>query len=454
MKRLLTGVAIALAGAGAYTLVRATRADRSLAGRGTGPRILILGAGFAGLTAAGDLARRLEGRARITLVDRHNYHLFTPLLYQAATCGVDPYDVAYPIREFSGRHHIAFRRGTVTNIDLKARHVQLDNGRLDYDYLVIALGATTNFFGNQEAQQHALPIKSLEDGIAIRNHVVDMLDRANITTDPQARQALLTFVVVGGGATGVETAAALADLLRQVLHDNYPRLDPNQVRVLLIESEGKLLGHMSDRMAEVALRDIRAQGVEVWLNAKARDMADGRVTTEDGRSLASHTVIWTTGVRAAPVVARMDASHGKGGSLAVDSYLQVQEHPGVFAIGDNAHIEDRRTHHGVPLLAQSAVQEAHIAAENLAREIEGQPQQPFEYRSLGDVVSLGHRAGVAEVGGLVWNGVVGWLLWRVVHLARVTSFRNKLATAIDWTFGYIYNEDITRLEVEPSGSGE
>ncbi len=450
-KKLASGLVLATAGLGLYAMTRSTRTSPDPFAGIKCPRIAILGAGFAGLTAARHLAQRLGVHGRITLVDRHNYHLFTPLLYQAATCGIDPYDAAYPVREFAARHGVAFRRGTVTRIDWDARRVLLDNGALEYDYLVVALGTTTNFFGNASAQQHALPMKHLEDGIAIRNHVIDALDQAAITSDPEARQSLLTFVVVGGGATGVETAAALQDLLRQVLQKDYGRLDPSEARVLLIESEHKLLGHMSERMADIALRRLRPMGVEVWLNARAKEVTAGQVTTEDGRTVHARTIVWTTGVRVPEVVAQLDAPHGKGGSLAVDEYLQVRDHPGIYAIGDNSHFEDSQTHQSVPLLAQAALDEGAAVAENLGRAIEGQPQVPFHYHELGNVVALGHRGGAAEIGGVTVDGLAGWLAWRLIHLAKITSFRNKVATTLDWTVGYLYNEDIARLEVEPVG---
>ncbi|MCL5961969.1 MAG: NAD(P)/FAD-dependent oxidoreductase [Chloroflexi bacterium] len=415
-----------------------------------GPNVVILGGGFAGLTVARQLSHRLAGRARITLIDRHNYHLFTPLLFQVAACGVDPYNVAYPIRQFAGRHGVAFRRDLVTGIDLDGRRVQLSSGEVGYDYLVIALGTTTNFFGNRSAVEHSYPLKWLEDGVAIRHQVLDVLSQATATNDAGQRQALLSFVVVGGGATGVEMAAALADLLRRVVPTDYPDIDPSEPRVLLIQSKSRLLEHMSDRLANLALKKLRAMGVEVWLNTKAKEVEPSRLTTEDGKAVPTRTVIWTGGVRCSDVVASVEAEHGKGGSLVVDHYLRVVGRPGVYAAGDDAHFVDPQTHHSVPLLAAAAIQEGAAVAENVAREIEGRPQVPYRHRSWGNVVSFGQNWGAVELGRIVVDGFAGWLAWRLIHLARLTSYRDKLATVLDWGVGYVYDVDTARLDLEPA----
>ncbi len=436
---------------GAYILLRTTRSSEKSRPSARGPRIVILGAGFAGLAAARKLSHHLGRSARITLIDERNYHLFTPMLYQAAVCSVAPYDIAYPIREFTSRHGVTFRRGAVTGVDWSAHRVQLDNGSIEYDYLIIALGSTTNYFGNTGVQEHTLPMKHLEDGIAIRNRVADVLDQAAITSDPDTKKSLLTFVVVGGGATGVETAAELRDFLREVLLQDYRQIEPDQARILVIESEDHLLGHMGARLARLALERLSQMGIEVWLNARAKEVTPGAVTTDDGRRIQAGTVIWTAGVRAPDVVARLDAPHGKGGGLVVDEYLQVRDHPGVYAVGDNAHVEDPQTGRLVPLLAQAAADQGTAVAENIVRAIQNHPQLPFHYHELGNVLAMGHSWGAVEIGGLVVAGLPGWFGWRLIHLYKLSSFRNRVATALDWVVGILYNEDIARLEVEPIG---
>ncbi len=453
MKR-LEWFAVAVAGAGAYGILsvsrQAAKQQMQRQAPATAPRIVVLGGGFAGKTVVEGLAKRLPGSAHILLIDRHNYHLFTPMLYEAATFAVVPSDIAYPLRQCTGRVGADFRRANVRGVDFTRRWVLLDDDEIAFDYLVIALGSTTNFFGSDAARQHALPMKQLEDGIAIRNRVVDMLEQASTTSDPVQRASSLTFVVVGGGATGVETAGALADLLQRVVPLDYPHLDVREARVILVEAGPELLGHMSSRMAAIALRDLRNMSVDVRLGTRAATVEPGRVVLSDGSTVFAQTIIWSAGVEAPSVVAKLDAPHGPRGRLIVDKYLQVHDRPGVYAVGDSAQIEDSRTHRPVPELAAAAEQQGRAVARNIAGSIAGRRQFTFHYLDLGNVVALGHRSGVALIGGVLIQGFAGWLAWRVVHLARITSFRNKLATALDWTVDFLYDEDTARLEIEPA----
>jgi NADH dehydrogenase len=453
MKR-LGWFAAAAAGAGAYGILRVSRqAAKRRMQRGapaTAPRVVVLGGGFAGKAAVTELAKRLPGVAHILLIDRHNYHLFTPMLYEAATLAVVPSDIAYPLRQCTGRTGADFRRANVRGVDFSRRRVLLDDGEVAFDYIVIALGSTTNFFGNDAARQHALAMKQLEDGIAIRNRVVDMLEQASTTADQAQRASMLTFVVVGGGATGVETAGALADLVQRVVPVDYPHLDAEKARVLLVEADPKLLGHMSSRMAAIALRELRKMSIDVRLNTRATTVEPGRITLSDGSTISAQTIIWAAGVEAPGIVAKLDAPHDPRGRLIVDKYLQVRERPGAYAVGDSAQIEDSHTHRPVPELAAAAEQEGRAVARNIARSIAGRRQFPFRYMDLGNVVALGHRTGVALIGGVLIDGFAGWFAWRVVHLARITSFRNKLATAVDWMVSELYDEDTARLEIEPA----
>jgi NADH dehydrogenase len=441
---------LAAAGGAVYLATRGPSQQVQSEPPGSRPKVVILGAGFAGLAAAGRLSEHGDGSCEIVLIDQHNYHLFTPILYQVAACGVVPYDAASPVRDFAAPHGVRFRQGRITGIDFDRQRVQLDDGEEQYDYLLIALGSTTNFFGNTAAQEHALPVKWLEDGVAIRNHVLDALEQASKSSDTEQRRSLLSFAIVGGGATGVETAGALAGLIRQLPRD-YPGLDGVQPRIVVVEGESKLLGHMGDKAAEAALHALREMGVEVWLNTRAKDVEPNKLTTEDGRTIAARTILWTAGVRAPDIVAKLDARHAKAGSVAVDGYLQVFGKPNVYAAGDNAHVEGGAGK-PPPLLAAAALQEGHAAAENILHALHGEPQQEFRYRALGEVVSLGRGRGVASFGPVVIDGLAGWLIWRFVHLVRITSFRNKLATALDWSMALGRGRDTARLDMTPTGA--
>lgn len=440
-------LAAGAAGIGLYAMFRSRRQPSTVATSGTtGPRIVVLGAGFAGLAAARAL-RAGAPAARTLLIDQQNYHLFTPPLFQVAAGATDPYDIAFPIRAFAAPRGIAFRQGIVRGIDFTSREIHLTDEDISYDYLIVALGSTTNFFGNQTTRQHALALKSLEDAVLVRQRILGALEQAVRASNPDERRALLTFALVGGGSTGVETAAAVSDLLRRIVPSEYPSLDPRDLRILIIQSRGKLLGHMSERLAAVALDQLRAQGVEVWLNTRVKAVEAGSLTTEDGRSLRAATIIWTAGVRAPDVIAQLNALHGHAGSLAVDEFLRLPGHPEVYAVGDNAAVIDARTNHPVPLLAQAAIQEGEAAATNLIRSLRGQPERPFHYRSLGNAVSFGRVDGAVEVGGVVLDGILGGLGWKVIHLARMSDLRNQLGTALNWGLNLLREPDTTRLAI-------
>lgn len=445
MKR-STILALGAGGLAGFAAARIYKKDRPVRLSTTGKHVLILGGGFGGFSAASKLIELAGDQLHITLIDQHNYHLFTPMLYQVATCGVVPYDVAIPLRSLTGPRGIRFRRAIVQGVGFEKKTVQTNSGEITYDYLIIALGSTTNYFGNESAREHTLPLKSLEGGLAIRNRVIDCLEQAAQIANKDEQKKLLTFVVIGGGATGVETAGALADAVRHLIPRRYPTLNRNDTRVVIVEAGSKLLGHMKREMAQIALRELSATGVEVWLNAKAKAVSNGKVETEDGRSIYAPTVLWATGIRATDVVSEAKTDHGKGGAVNVNEFLQVPSHPEVFAIGDNA--AAKSGNEPVPALAAAAVQEGHATATNIVRILQNKSPLQFHYKDLGSVVSIGHRVGVADIAGRVIGGFSGWLAWRVVHLARITSFRNKLATVLDWSTGYFYDVDTARLEIE------
>jgi NADH dehydrogenase len=436
---------------GAGLLLRQMRA-RARGGRGageTGPSVVILGAGFAGLAAARAVQRRLNRPARLLLIDQQNYHLFTPMLYQVATWALDPYAIAFPVRRYAGRHGLSFRRATVTGLDLAGRRVLLGDEAVSYDYLLIALGSTTNFYGNDSAREHAFPLKRLEDGIAIRGHIIDMLEQAVLTEDAAERWPLLTFVIVGGGATGVESAAALADFVRRVLPADYPSLDPAEAHVVLLETTDQLLAEMGEHFSSIALRDLRDMGVDVRLKTTAKQVQPWLIQTDDGQQLSAHTIIWAAGVRAPELVAGLPGPHAKDGRLKVDECLRVQGLPNVYAAGDSASFINPASGQPLPLLAQVAEQAGQAAGENIARAVSGEAPRPFHFHWRGNAVALGRSQGILEMAGRVVDGWLGWLAWRAIHLAKIAGLRDKALVLLDWSAGYLYDLDTARLAVEP-----
>ena len=410
------------------------------------PRVVILGAGFGGLTAARTLVERLApGQAAITLVDRKNYHLFTPLLYQIAACGVDPWDTAQPVREIVRGYGISFRQSTVQSVDLDARTVHMDDDTLPYDYLIVALGSTTNFFHESSAERHALPMKTIPQALMIRDRVIGAFERAATLADGDERRTLLTFVVVGGGATGTELTASLADLLYNVLPPQYPQIDFAAVRLVMIESEDRPIANMAEKLGDAALDRLHAQGVEVVLGTKASEVGADYVQTDKGETIKTATPIWATGVRANAVAANLASAHRKGGTLTVDDDLRLPDHPEVYAVGDNAAYTRPDTHDLAPMLAWVANQQGKAAAANIAAVVAGEAVRPFHLRPLGSAVSLGRNDGAAQFGPVAVDGFLGWLAWRGIHLAKISAFRGKLGVALDWTYAYFYRRDTARL---------
>lgn len=438
---------LAAGGLAAAALYRQRRPPASTAGEGV--RVVILGGGFAGISAARRLGARLP-KASVTLVDRDDFHLFTPMLYQVATCAIDPYDIAYPLRQFVRKRTLSFQHAAVEGIDFARRTVHIESGTLDYDYLVIALGSASNFFGNRSAQEHALPLKTLADAMAIRNVLLDNLERASREADSARRRALLSAVIVGGGATGVELAAALTELFRQAIPAEYPHLDAKTVEITLVEGERHLLGGMGSGMAAVARKRLRELGVDLRFGLKASQIEPGRVRLSDGSMIEAQTVIWTAGVEAPASVAQLDLDHAKSGTIRVDTCLRVPTYESVYAAGDCASVLPAGARAPLPMLGAVAVQEGQHIAENIIRAIEGQVLLPFRYTNFGNVVSLGRFHGTVSLGGLTLDGLAGWLAWRLIHLAKNTGFRNQLATVLDWSIGYASQRDLVHLELNPA----
>ena len=403
--------------------------------------VVIVGAGFGGLRAARALRR---APVQVVLLDRNNYHLFQPLLYQVATAGLEPDQIAKPVRAIlRGQKNFDFRMVEVTRVDFNDRRLQTSAGPIAYDFLVLAHGGETNFFGLDGVRTHGLPLKDVPDAVEIRNHVLTCFEHAMLEPDAERRRARLTFVVVGGGPTGVEMAGALSELIRLVLVKDYPRLNIKDVRILLLEATDKLLPAMPERLREAAGRTLWRKWIEVRFSASVADFDGERVRLKSGEIIPAHTVIWAAGVKAAPLNATLGLTVGRQGRIPVEPTLQVPGHPEVYLIGDASYAEDNGA--PLPMVAPVAIQMAEVAAQNIVRALRGQPLQAFRYRDQGTLATIGRNAAVADVFGLQLSGFPAWVMWLVVHIIQLIGFRNKLFVLLNWAWDYFFYERAVRL---------
>jgi NADH:ubiquinone reductase (H+-translocating) len=406
------------------------------------PRIVIIGAGFGGLRAA----RAFAGKpVNVTLVDRNNYHLFQPLLYQIATSTLSPDEIAYPVRgSLRGRSNVQFHLGQVQSIDLPRKCVISDTARQPYDYLILAVGGETNFYGLDSVKQNAFGLKDLEDATHIRNHLLDQFELAVSESDPQKRAALLTFVIVGGGPTGVECSGAISELVRMVLHKDYPTLNVDDVRVLLLEASDRIMGHMPADLGEVTARVLRRKHVELHTQTAVADYDGQVVSLKDGRRIPACTLIWAAGVRASHLLDSLGLEQDRMGRVKVGNTLQVPGHPEIFVIGDAASLAGADGNL-LPMVAPVAMQQASSAVENILRVIEGKPALSFTYRDPGIMATIGRNQAVVHVGRWKVHGFLAWLMWLGVHIYQLIGFRNRLAVLLDWAWSYLFYEHAARI---------
>ena len=412
-------------------------------------RIIIVGMGFGGIRAA----RVLAGTGHeVILVDRNNYHLFQPLLYQVATAGLEQESIAHSIRAMARnwpgtRFHLA----EVTGIDLAARSLQTDQGPMQYDYLVIGAGSITNFFGLDSVQHHAFDLKELADAVKLRNHILTAFERAVNEPDPARKRALMTFVIVGGGPTGVEFAGALIELVHFVLSRDYPELSIHSARVVLVEATDTLLAAMPEKLRIYTLKKLRSMSVEVLLNARVVDAGPERVILHDGAVIPGHTLFWSAGVKAAPIAALLGTPLKVGGRIPVEPDLSVPGHPEVFVIGDMAHLEQDSS--VLPMSAPVAMQMGMYAGKKILAIEGGKPLPPFRYRDKGSMATIGRSAAVATSFGFDFQGFLAWLVWLLLHLYYLIGFRNRIVVMLNWTWYYWFHERqvrlITKRETEP-----
>ena len=400
------------------------------------PRVVVVGAGFGGLNAAQALAKH---DIDVLLIDRNNYHGFWPLLYQVATAGLEPESIAYPVRAIMRKHRNAdFQMAEVRGVDFENKRVLTEGAAIDYDYLILAAGSANNYFGNDALAHSTFGMKDIDEAETLRNHVLTCFERAVSETDDERRQALLTFVIVGGGPTGVELAGAFAELIGHVLKRDYPALDVNSARVVLVEAMDRILATFPPRLQSNALRKLGKIGVEVRLNTAVAGVEGERARFKDGSELAAATVVWAAGVRAAALTDALKVQHGRSARVLVEPTLNLHDHREVFVVGDMAYLEGFKSSGAAyPMVAQVAIQQGKQAAKNIAAQIEDKPMQPFRYFDFGSMATIGRSSAVFDAFNIRLVGLLAWLGWLFIHLLYLIGFRNRVVVVANWLYNYL-----------------
>lgn len=419
------------------------------------PKVIIIGAGFGGLFAAKALA---DEQVEVVLIDKNNYHTFTPLLYQVATCALDPSEIAHPVRTiFVKNDNIKFLLGELTGIDDKQKEITLktekQNRKLNYDFLILACGSQTNYFGNQEIQKNSFDLKSLSDAVDLRNHVLRLFERAAWIEDPSQREAMLTFVVVGGGPTGIETAGALYELYNHVLDREFPNEDLH-ARVVLVEKEHSLLNSYPDKLRASAKKQLESLGVEVILGSAVVTKSLYEVVLEDGTVIPSHTMVWSVGVKGSPIANLLGVRLGPGNRVKVFPTMQVEGLNSIYCIGDMCYLTDKNGK-PYPQVSPVAQQQAKLAAKNILAELSESELSNFEYQDRGSMATIGRSRAVAWLFNRIpISGFLAWLAWLGLHLVTLIGFRNRLNVLVNWLWNYLTYDRSVRIILEKSNLSE
>ena len=399
-------------------------------------RVVIVGGGFGGLKLANKLR---NSDFQVVLVDRNNYHQFPPLIYQIASAGIEPSSISFPFRKiFQKRSNFFFRMAEVRSVFPEQNILQTSIGKVRYDYLVLAAGTTTNFFGNKNVEEHAIPMKNVSEAMGLRNALLENFERALTCASETERQELLNVVIVGGGATGVEVAGALSEMKNHVLPKDYPDMSSSLMNIYLIEAGTRLLPAMSEQTSQHVLNYLRKMGVNVLLNKMVTDYDHHRVILKDGSQIATRTFIWVSGV-AAEKITNLDGEHlGRGARIIVDEHNRVKGFDNIFSIGDQCIMPEGDPNYpgGHPQLAQVAIQQGKLLARNLKALEKGKSLKPFRYRNLGAMATVGRNRAVAEFSTMKMAGFWAWIMWLVVHLRSILGIRNKSIVLFNWVWNY------------------
>ena len=406
-------------------------------------KIVIIGGGFGGI----ELAKKLKHQnVDIVILDKHNYHTFQPLLYQVATGGLEADSIAFPIRKiFKGQKNLKFRVTEVKKVIPELNRLETTIGECEYDYLVIATGSTSNFFGQTEIAQNAMPMKSIPEALNLRSLILQNLEAAIIAQDPVKENELLNFVVVGGGPTGVETAGAIAELKKHVLKNDYPELDLNKVNIYLIEGSAELLGAMSVQAQQKSKQFLEELGVTVYTETRVQGYDGQTLSLVDGRKIGSATVIWSAGVKGVVLDGLSTEAVVRGNRLKVNEINLVEGYQNVFAIGDVAAMITPETPNGHPGVAPAAIQQGKHLAKNIINLIENKPTKAFQYFDKGAMATVGRNRAVVDINKIRFQGIFAWFTWMFVHLMTLVGFRNKLVVFVNWVWSYFSYDRGTRL---------
>lgn len=412
-------------------------------------KIVLVGGGFAGINLARELAR--VKHVEVTLVDKNNYHFFPPLIYQVSTAFIEPSNISYPFRRmFQHKLNLRFHLGKLLKINTKEKSIETDTGVLPYEYLVLAMGTETNYFGLENVKEKAWPLKTIDDALNLRNHLLINTEKAIRTDNPEERQRRQTIVIAGGGPTGVEVSGMLAEMGRNILRKDYPEISHDNGQIILVDAAPTLLGPMSKKSQDEALRVLKQLGVKVLLNTTVKDFEDGEVILGSGERIPTSTLVWTSGVVACEAFGLPPESVGKGRRIRVDEFNRVMNCPDVFAIGDIClQTTDKNFPNGHPQLAQVAIQQGKLLAENFQRISRQEPLKPFQYFDKGSMAIISKYKAVVDLPNFFFKGFFAWAVWLFIHLIPIAGYRNKIRLALSWFWAFVTNDPTLRLIIRP-----